>query len=214
MSEIEEFINECTKIEDNIGIYAVGCKVAKIAYIGQSTNIRNRLSQHKSSLKSGKHSNYGFQEAMKELGINNAIYKTLQICPKHELRDLEGYYIRLFKQNGYKVFGDGDTSEKFNFLESEIGMNKNEEKYLAYLDKKYFIMLKEFKKKFYDPMSIEGSVVYNDYTNFLMKEMLNGIELYNESDEYINIMIMDFIKSDVTFIGSSFNYIAFYVFFL
>lgn len=209
MSEIEEFINECTKIEDNIGIYAVGCKVAKIAYIGQSTNIRNRLSQHKSSLKSGKHSNYGFQGAMKELGINNAIYKTLQICPKHELRDLEGYYIRLFKQNGYKVFGDGDTSEKFNFLESEIGMNKNEEKYLAYLDKKYFIMLKEFKKKFYDPMSIEGNVVYDDYTNFLMKEMLNGIELYNESDEYINIMIMDFIKSDVTFIGSSFNYIAY-----
>lgn len=209
MSEFEEFINECIKIEDNIGIYAVGCKVAKIVYIGQSTNIRNRLSQHKSSLKSGKHSNYEFQEVMREFGIDNAIYKTLQICPKHELRDLERYYIKLFNQNGYIVYGDGNTSKIVNLLEGKIGMNESEEKCLGYLDKRYFIMLKEFKNEFYDPNSKEDRIVQDDYTDFFIKEMLYGIELYNKNDKYINAKIEDFIKNDVSFIGSSFNYITY-----
>lgn len=209
MSEFEEFINECTKIEDNIGIYAVGCKVAKVAYIGQSTNIRNRLSQHKSSLKSGKHSNYEFQKVMREFGIDNVIYKTLQICPKHELRDLEIYYINLFKQNGYIVYGDGNTCKIFNILESKIDMNESREKYLGYLDKKYLIMLKEFKNEFYDANSEKNRIVRDDYTNFFIKEMLYGIELYNKNDKYINAKIEDFIKNDISFIGSSFNYIAY-----
>lgn len=212
MSEFEEELKSMKDIDDNVGIYAVGCKVAKIVYIGESTDIRRRLSQHKRGLISRSHSNKGFQNAVFDIGIDSLVYEILQNCPRHLLKEIERHYIQLFKSYGYIVFGDNDTSNKFRAIEDYIGYSKYEGKYLAKFNERYLIILKAYKDTIFKNKIINEKLNDDVYTNYLVHELLEGIEKYKVENDYIKGILNPYFKSDAEYTNSTLNYVAFNIF--
>ena len=75
------------------GIYCIENLINGKKYIGQSVNIKRRLSIHKTLLKNGKHHNEFLQRAWDKYGVDNFAFYTLVECSVSELDSLEIYYI-------------------------------------------------------------------------------------------------------------------------
>lgn len=84
-----------------IGIYIIKCNANNKVYIGQSINLKNRLSGHRYQLKKGIHENSHLQNAFNKYGEKCFNYDILEIVDekdytKEKLNLLEIKYISLF----------------------------------------------------------------------------------------------------------------------
>lgn len=84
------------------GIYKItNIKDGKI-YIGQSTDIKTRWSNHiKAALKIDSIAHSRVHDAMGEEGIWNFTFELLEQCPKERLNEREKYYIEFYQSNVY-----------------------------------------------------------------------------------------------------------------
>ena len=85
------------------------------SYVGQSTNITQRLSKHKSELRHNKHQNLHLQNAWNKYGEYNFIFNVIEYCDIDELDDIEKYYINIWNltnnQYGYNVESGGNLNK-------------------------------------------------------------------------------------------------------
>lgn len=81
-----------------IGIYKIVNKINKKIYIGQSINIKIRLSVHKTAPfnKANKAYDSPLYRAIRKYGIKNFSFEILIECPQEKLNELENYYIQLY----------------------------------------------------------------------------------------------------------------------
>ena len=91
----------------------IGCiyKITNICngkiYIGQTTNFKQRVNEHKSDLKHNKHSNPDLQEDYFIYGIDNFKFEILEECNKYDLLELETKYINKAQLGNHKITFDG-----------------------------------------------------------------------------------------------------------
>ena len=111
-----------------IGIYKIENKINGKIYIGQSTNINKRLTNHKSLLRGNKHYNNHLQSAFNKYGEDNFIFEIIDICGIDELDALERLYINKYecKHNewGYNL-EDGGHENKQLSEETKRKISKN-----------------------------------------------------------------------------------------
>lgn len=84
------------------GIYKITSTIDGKAYIGQSTNVKNRWSEHiKSALEIGTIAKSQLYTAMKKDGIDNFTFELVEECSKIDLNAREKHYINFFETNVY-----------------------------------------------------------------------------------------------------------------
>ena len=97
------------------GVYEIFNMVNGKSYIGQSTNITQRLSRHKSELRHNKHQNLHLQNAWNKYGEHSFLFNILEYCNIDELDDIERYYINIWNltnsQYGYNVESGGNLNK-------------------------------------------------------------------------------------------------------
>lgn len=97
----------------NVGIYKITNKINNKCYIGQSTNLKSRISSHKSMLKNHNEDNDLLNKATKKYGYENFKIEIIKYCKEEELDLYEQYYIDYYKshkkENGYNIELGGST---------------------------------------------------------------------------------------------------------
>ena len=84
------------------GIYKITNLKDNKIYIGQSTDIKTRWSNHiKAALKIDSVAHSRVHDAMGEEGIWNFTFELLEQCPKEKLNEREKYYIEFYQSNIY-----------------------------------------------------------------------------------------------------------------
>lgn len=84
------------------GIYKITSTIDGKAYIGQSTSVKNRWSDHiKSALEIGTIAKNQLYSAMKKDGIDNFTFELIEECNKTDLNTREKHYIAFFETNIY-----------------------------------------------------------------------------------------------------------------
>ena len=89
------------------GIYCIENLINNKVYIGQSIDVYQRLSSHKSALKHNRHDNTYLQHAYNKYGAENFDFSILCECTPDELDNLERYYI-------LDVYNSTDRSKGYN----------------------------------------------------------------------------------------------------
>lgn len=85
------------------GIYKITESATGHAYIGQSSDIRNRWANHlKTALGvEGGAARTRFHDALGDIGIENFTFEMLEECPKDKLNEREKYYINFYQSNDF-----------------------------------------------------------------------------------------------------------------
>ena len=100
---VEESMNEMFSrlgITTEPGIYKIENIKDKRVYIGQSTNVRNRLrEQIKSALGISTIANQAVHQAMAEEGLENFTFYLIDDCDRNILNEREKYWIDFYKSN-------------------------------------------------------------------------------------------------------------------
>lgn len=136
------------------GIYKITNLVNGKAYIGLSTNIAARWSQHKSHYKKGDTILY---KAMIKYGFENFIFEIVELCSKEKLGEMEKFYIKKYRTyvgfkdcKGYNATLGGEDSEGLIFTEeakakmsSKRRLGNNPAAKKVYIDDKVFGTIKE-----------------------------------------------------------------------
>jgi len=82
------------------GIYKIEHIKSKKVYIGQSTNVKNRLRDHlKSAVGISTIANQAVHEAMAAEGIQNFAFYLIDECDREKLNEREKYWIDFYKSN-------------------------------------------------------------------------------------------------------------------
>lgn len=91
-------------IPDNVtGIYAIEFPEIMRAYVGQSVNVRNRINQWRSVLRSGKAKVKEFQSVW-NIHSDNAKYKLIVDCDYKDLYKNETEVCRQYADGGWDLF--------------------------------------------------------------------------------------------------------------
>lgn len=211
MSEIIEDIKTIKEIDSNIGVYCVGSRFSKIIYIGQTTNLKTRLNQHKKNIKYQRYvegdKNEEFIKSMGIIGRNNVIYEVLANCQKPMLLALEKCYIKLFKELGYTVFGDNRKGAiSIDGTQNLYERFESDRLALANLNRKYKMIIKEYKSE-------EDKYDKKSMTEFMSEKMVEGVQRYkNLKIDHRNI-IEKYMNAKVNFVDSALNYLAYEIFY-
>lgn len=100
---IERPMNEMfarLNITTSPGIYKIEHIKSKKVYIGQSTNVKNRLRDHiKSAVGISTIANQAVHEAMAAEGIENFAFYLIDECDREKLNEREKYWIDFYKSN-------------------------------------------------------------------------------------------------------------------
>lgn len=97
-------------IEDRAGIYKLTNLDSGKCYIGKSTNVKKRISDHfKSSIGIKSVADQAVHHAILKTGFWNWSIEVITYCEKEQLSELEKYYINFFKSQsfGYNKTGGG-----------------------------------------------------------------------------------------------------------
>lgn len=109
-----------------VGIYKIENKITHKVYIGQSTNIAKRWTNHKSTAYNEfSHCyNYPLYCAIRKYGIENFSFQVVEECKIKELNDKEKYWIQYYnstnKDNGYNLSGGGNESSHRRLNQNQI----------------------------------------------------------------------------------------------
>ena len=108
-------------------------------YIGQSTDIKKRWTQHLIDLNGGYHHNCYLQRAWNKYGESNFEFIVLEQCTKDKIASREAYWIKLKESlcdiNGYNLTTGGEhynVSDKTREKLSIAAKNKPKEKHSWY----------------------------------------------------------------------------------
>lgn len=99
------------KIEDKPGIYKITNIDTGKCYIGKSTNLKKRITDHfKSSIGIKTIADQAVHHEIWKTGFWNWMIEPIIYCDKDQLNELEKYYISFFKSNefGYNKTGGGE----------------------------------------------------------------------------------------------------------
>lgn len=183
------------------GIYKITCDVTSDCYIGMSTNITNRWSQHLEDLKNGSKS-FKFKNLIEKYGLKAFSFKILDendSFTKDELLKLEASYILNLKPslntsipkiNDSGIILDSDETWKereFNRIWNGLKFVRSDRRgvittamfYEGYVNKTKYPTVWKFLDKLYD-MKLTGKVKLGDkdYCNYVISN-INGIKMYN-----------------------------------
>ena len=115
------------------GIYLITNVVNRKVYVGQSLCVNNRISKHKSYLRSCKHENQYLQRAFDKYGESNFTFSILEYCGVEELDDKEIMYINLFDsmniEKGYNLESGGNLGKIVSESTREKKRGKNNPRY-------------------------------------------------------------------------------------
>lgn len=96
-------------------IYSIYNKVTFLRYIGLSTSIKRRFTEHKRSLNKNNHYNDYLQNAWNKYGQENFIFQLVEICDVDILNEREQFYISLFMSDdsrfGYNLTSGGKSTK-------------------------------------------------------------------------------------------------------
>ena len=94
------------------GIYAIINRTKGIAYVGESTNVKTRATQHKSQIKQGKHPIEELNRDKEDALCFVILHKFYDKTPtQEELNFYEKLYMYEFSDNGYKLYNQQSMSE-------------------------------------------------------------------------------------------------------
>lgn len=83
------------------GVYAIVQKESRLTYVGQSSNMHLRMTQHKSDLRCGRHSNADLQSLWNEHGEEGFLFVVVKILAnKGEREKHEEEIARVLKEHG------------------------------------------------------------------------------------------------------------------
>lgn len=77
------------------GVYTIVNKLNNKIYVGESIDVKKRLTQHKSDLKNGRHPNLHLQRSVNQEGIENFEFQLLEHCNEEFLKSFENYWCNL-----------------------------------------------------------------------------------------------------------------------
>lgn len=84
------------------GIYKITNLKNNMVYIGQSTNVKNRLKAHiQTSIGISTIAAQLVHDKMAEEGLENFIFQVIEECPKEKLNDREKYFINYYDSSNY-----------------------------------------------------------------------------------------------------------------
>ena len=118
------------------GIYKITNKINNLVYIGQAKNIKRRLTAHRCIEHSPNALEYNNQihTAMREYGIQNFTFETIEECPIEQLNEREKYWIAYYDsyKNGYNGTEGGDFEQVDNSGEANgrAYMTEDEVRYI------------------------------------------------------------------------------------
>jgi group I intron endonuclease len=118
------------------GVYSIMCTINKKQLIGETKNVKKRLTQHKNRLLNNTHENPYFQKAFNKYGLENFEFKLIEYCELENCKIREHYYCNLYnthnKQKGYNIRATGlDLKGKMSqeTIEKIKNSLKNSEKF-------------------------------------------------------------------------------------
>lgn len=105
----------------NSGIYLITNTINGLQYVGQSIDMVQRWSQHKSTAKNVKETADLYQ-AMRKYGIENFTFKILEECDKSQLNEREIYWINYYDTfyHGYNMTHGGQGSYGWKYDPNEM----------------------------------------------------------------------------------------------
>jgi group I intron endonuclease len=118
------------EIYDNLksGIYKITNIINNKCYIGQSRNIKQRITNHFNQLKRNTHNNKYLQRSYNKYGKDNFINEILCHCPITSLSSNESFYIKNFnsyiRKLGYNLTEDCNTH--LEITKKKIGIKNKE----------------------------------------------------------------------------------------
>lgn len=162
-----------SKKSKKIGIYCIENKTNKKKYIGQSTDIEDRLSHHKSNIKHGHSLVKKIREEMSVLNftVDDFNFYILEECSSKELDDKEKFYIEKYNtyidEHGYNE----DLGGRYNQIRSKKHSERlSETKKKQFSDKK-----SDFYKRFLIGQDkTKKSVLQIDNYGKIVKEWTKG----------------------------------------
>lgn len=103
---LDDMLNRVLEGKEFCGIYRITNLKTNEAYIGKSTNIKNRFKQHiRTAIGLDGVARTKIHSAMKEFGIDNFSFEVLEKCPKEIYSEREKYWIKFYETNiyGYNI---------------------------------------------------------------------------------------------------------------
>lgn len=99
---LSTMLNNVLKGQEPCGIYRITNQLTGEMYVGKSTNIKRRWTDHiKASLNIGTIARTKIHSAIKDNGIENFTWEVLEECAKEEYTDREKFYIDFYQTNKY-----------------------------------------------------------------------------------------------------------------
>ncbi len=96
------------------GIYRILNTASGKCYIGQSVNVKRRLTKHRDMLEKGEHFNSHLQNAWNTYGAEQFSFEIVEHCPTEELDSKEVFWIKLYnstdREHGYNVNSGGKAT--------------------------------------------------------------------------------------------------------